>query len=666
MRYLIPSLTKYFQVTLIISIITCFASFSHVEAKEEKNSKNGSSAKNTSENKKAQNQNNNGAPNSQELTDKDLLFIDLREAARQNDLLKAIQIAGNLKDYPMQDYVEYFQLKPRLYESSGRANPATDADREVEKFLQRYKDSGLADRLRNDWILVLGKRRDWNEVDRQYAQFALDDDTQVKCYSFLARLYKGENPKQVGLAARAAILDSRYFGDACPDAVQALHARGGLTQSEAEAISRIASENGLDTLSKKIMNDPIFEMVKLARTNPTNALIKLEEFDFAGSSEHRGLMYGVVGQFLAKKQDPKALEAFKRQHQLSDSTLLSPESSEWKVRAALKEKDWKFVKESIDGMPDWIRQRDPAWTYWYGRALKELKDPRANEYFMTISSQFNFYGQLALEELNKPITIPTKVIVTDSEISTIAINHPAFDKAAKLYALNLRTEGNREWNWELRNLSDRELIAVAEYGKRIGLLDRTVNTADRTKSEHNFALRYPTPYIEKLNPITQKINLDIHWVYGLIRQESRFIISAKSGVGASGLMQVMPTTGKYVAKKIGLADFRPENLSEINTNLVIGCNYLNMVLGDLDGSWGLASAAYNAGPSRPKQWRQSLKKPVDGAIFAETIPFNETRTYVKNVLSNAVYYAHLNGKTNSLKEKLGNVYPTVAVSSNLP
>ena len=136
-------------------------------------------------------------------------------------------------------------------------------------------------------------------------------------------------------------------------------------------------------------------------------------------------MYGVVGQFLAKKQDPKALEAFKRQHQLSDSTLLSPESSEWKVRAALKEKDWKFVKESIDGMPDWIRQRDPAWTYWYGRALKELKDPRANEYFLSVSSQFNFYGQQALEELNKPITIPTKVTVSDPEITAIALNHPA-------------------------------------------------------------------------------------------------------------------------------------------------------------------------------------------------------------------------------------------------
>jgi soluble lytic murein transglycosylase len=406
--------------------------------------------------------------------------------------------------------------------------------------------------------------------------------------------------------------------------------------------------------------------VKLARTNPSLAFVQLEGLDFAGNPEHRGLMYGLVGQFLAKKQDHKALEAYKRQHQSSDSYLLSPESLEWKVRAALKEKDWKFVRDAIDGMPDHIRMRDPAWTYWYGRALKELKDPKANEYFAIVSPQHNFYGQLALEELNKPIVIPPKVSVTDVEISTIAHNHPAFDKAAKLYAMNLRTEGNREWNWELRDLSDKELIAAAEYGKRIGLLDRTVNTADRTKLEHNFSLRFPTPYLDKLQSITHKINLDINWVYGLIRQESRFIVAAKSGVGASGLMQVMPTTGKYVAKKIGLNDFRVDTLSEVNTNLMIGCNYLNMVLNDLDGSWGLASAAYNAGPSRPKQWRQTLKHPVDGAIFAETIPFNETRNYVKNVLSNSIYYANLTGKSQSLKEKLGNVYPAIAVTSNLP
>ena len=233
--------------------------------------------------------------------------------------------------------------------------------------------------------------------------------------------------------------------------------------------------------------------------------------------------------------------------------------------------------------------------------------------------------------------------------------------------MNLRTEGNREWNWELRGMSDQELIAAAEYGKKIGLIDRAVNTADRTKAEHNFYLRYPTPHIEKLQPITQKLHLDMYWVYGLIRQESRFVMVAKSHVGASGLMQVMPATGKYVAKKIGMNDYRPEKLSELQTNLVLGSNYLSMVLNDLDGSWGLASAAYNAGPGRPKQWRQSLTKTVDGAIYAETIPFNETRTYVKNVLANAVFYGTVyTGKAHSLKEKLGIVRPTQAVSSNLP
>ena len=144
-------------------------------------------------------------------------------------------------------------------------------------------------------------------------------------------------------------------------------------------------------------------------------------------------------------------------------------------------------------------------------------------------------------------------------------------------------------------------------------------------------------------------------------------MAAKSSVGASGLMQVMPTTAQYVAKKIGMTDYSVDKLSDLQTNLTLGSNYLNMVLNDLDGSWGMASGAYNAGPGRPKQWRQTLTKPVSMEIFAETIPFNETRTYVKNVLSNANYYEILStGKSQSLKEKLGAVYPAQATSSNLP
>jgi soluble lytic murein transglycosylase len=147
-------------------------------------------------------------------------------------------------------------------------------------------------------------------------------------------------------------------------------------------------------------------------------------------------------------------------------------------------------------------------------------------------------------------------------------------------------------------------------------------------------------------------------VYGLIRQESRFIIDARSGVGASGLMQVMPATGQYVAKKIGLTDFVQAMLTDLRTNILLGANYMNMVLASADGSQPLASAAYNAGPGRARNWRATLNGPMEGAIFAESIPYAETRSYVKNVLANATNYAALfDNKPQSLKARLGVVRP---------
>ncbi len=337
------------------------------------------------------------------------------------------------------------------------------------------------------------------------------------------------------------------------------------------------------------------------------------------------------------------------------------------MRTALREGDWKLVKEAIESMSPAVRKRDPAWTFWYGRAQKELGDESlSKETMQALMNQFHFYGQLAREELGMKIYVPKKAHPDESLVKQMG-SQKAFARAVRFYDMGLRFEGNREWNWALRGLSDQQLIAVAEHAKRIGLYDRAVNTADRTKSEHDFSLRYPTPYKDALSPIAQSIGLDTNWAYGLIRQESRFIMNARSHVGASGLMQVMPATAKYVAKKIGMNDFKTSQLSDMNTNLKLGSNYLNMVLQDLDGSWALASAAYNAGPGRPKMWREKLPRTVEGAIFAETIPFNETRGYVKNVLANANYYSALSSsKTPSLKQRLGTVSPKTSVLSELP
>ena len=603
-----------------------------------------------------------------ELTEADRTFLELRDASRKNDPARAQQLAANLPNYVFGDYVEYYKIKPQLFDTAGVARADTAADSQVLAFLNKYDGTALADRMRNDWLLVLGKRKDWRSFDAEYPKFALDDDTSVKCYALQSRLAQGEIAAKTAHDARLVMLDPKFYGQGCQELVPLLLNAGAITPAEAKAYGRSAAEVGLETVGRKMAGeDPIGEIVKAARADPVKAFRDFSQNASRYSKENQAAAWGVIGQFLAKRQDLRADDVFRKQHDLGFNELLSTESQEWKVRAALRAQDWPLAKDAIETMNPAVRSKDPAWTYWYGRALEATgQSAKAKDQYELIHEQFNFYGQLAREELGKKTLIPTRVRVTDQEIKPMA-ERKGFIRGERFYAMNLRFEGNREWNWELRGMSDKELLAAAEYAKRIQLYDRTVNTADRTKVEHDFTLRFPTPYRDELTPIARQIDLNLAWAYGLIRQESRFIMNATSSVGASGLMQVMPNTGKYVAKKIGMTSYTPEKLKDTNTNLTLGSNYLNMVLVDLDGSWVLASAAYNAGPSRSKLWRERLNAPVEGAIFAETIPFHETRTYVKNVLSNASYYSGvMTGQTISLKQRLGTIAPKTAIQSELP
>jgi soluble lytic murein transglycosylase len=322
---------------------------------------------------------------------------------------------------------------------------------------------------------------------------------------------------------------------------------------------------------------------------------------------------------------------------------------------------------TIDRMPPSLRS-DSAWIYWYGRALKaESRPAEAQDHFAQIAPQFNFYGKLAAEELGIPIVLPPRALApTAEDIAPMSAN-AGFARAQKFYELGMRLEGHREWNWQLRGMSDRQLLAAAEYARSASLLDRMINTSDRTRSEFDFTQRFPSPFRDTMVQYATPLGLDETWVYGLIRQESRFIMDARSHVGASGLMQLMPATARYVARKMNVSNFSPARVNELDMNLMLGTAYLKLVLDDLDGSPMLATAAYNAGPGRPRAWRSSLVRPVEGAIFAETIPFNETRDYVKKVMSNSVYYAALfENKAQSLKQRLGTIAPKSAGTTELP
>jgi soluble lytic murein transglycosylase len=614
----------------------------------------------------------------------DRIFMQLREAARANDAGKAAMLAAQIPDYPAPGYVEYFTIKPQLFDSQGHAR--VDApDEPVLSFLQRYDGQAIADRLRNDYLVVLGGRHDWRNFEQQYSRFVLNDDTQVKCYALEARAARGED---VADAARALLVDPKWYGDGCVDLIVALGRVQQFSSDDVWQQIRLAYEQNYPNAGAKIVDalgqerpDPtlfdnatstpplylargvmpntpahqltLLAITRMARNDPAMAAATFSSVAPSLTPPERAIGWGTIGYQAALKRMPGAADWYR----LSVNAPLSNQAYEWRTRSALLAGDWNMVRWSVEQMPASLRSQ-PAWTYWHARALKQAGSAAsAAPEFQSIADRYDFYGQLALEELGQKITIPPRTTVSDSEIAQMQ-SVPGFALSQRFYAMNLRLEGNREWNWPLRTMSDRQLLAAAQYAKRIELFDRTVNTADKTKTEHDFSLRYLSPFREIVERDAQNTGLDVEWAYGLIRQESRFIINARSEVGAGGLMQLMPGTAQLVAKKIGMGTVSRAQMNDINTNILLGTNYLSMIYNQFDNSAVLATAGYNAGPGRPNKWRGDLTAPVEGAVFAETIPFTETRDYVKNVLSNTVYYAALfEGRPQSLKARLGYIAP---------
>ena len=218
--------------------------------------------------------------------------------------------------------------------------------------------------------------------------------------------------------------------------------------------------------------------------------------------------------------------------------------------------------------------------------------------------------------------------------------------------MDMRIEGAKEWAWATRKMSDRQLLVAAEVARRNELYDRSISAADRTVQMHDFNLRYPAPYREALQENLHKHGLEEAWVYGLMRQESRFITRVSSDAGAAGLMQIMPATARWVARQIGMKGYRKGLIHQLDVNIKLGTYYMKTVSHQFDDNPVLASAAYNAGPNKAQQWRGT--QAMEGAIYVENIPFDETRDYVKKVMSNTVYYSMLFGQpAPSLKQRLG-------------
>ena len=602
---------------------------------------------------------------------------------KQLDALRTLRSQNELEPW-----VEYWQLRQRLEDDVNGDSLSSAAA--VGDFLARSPGSYLAEKLRAEWLRLLGKRAQWPDFQRDYPLLVEPDDELV-CYALQARASEQQDPSVLE-EARPLWFSSLELANSCVPLMERLIVVGRITTDdvwlrlrhllEANKLAaakktagylpqnQMPSAKTLDAIADKPLRYldkslpdygsrasremVLYAVERLAKSDPVAAADAWQRMQARFSATERSYAWAQIAWSGAQHHVPQALTWYLAADEAPQ--VLSEDQLTWRVRAALRASDWPAVQHAIENMPTQLAAK-PDWTYWLGRALAAQGHPEeARISYFRISGQANFYGNLASEELGQPIQIPPRAAApTSEELADVRAN-PGFRRALALFRLELRNEGVREWNWSLRGMGDRQLIAAAELARYSEVLDRSISSADRTQVEHDFSLRYPAPFRKLVDVQAKELSLDHGWIYGLMRQESRFVMTAQSGVGAQGLMQLMPKTAQWVARKIGLKGYRPANVAEMETNVALGTNYLRMVLASLDNHPLLASAAYNAGPSRARKWRADV--PLEGAIYAETIPFKETREYVKKVMSNAVYYSALfEDQPRSLKSRLGVVGP---------
>jgi len=618
----------------------------------------------------------------------DEVLLQMKQAFQRGDKARLAALLPQARGHVLEPWAAYWELKARLQEAGAN---------EVQDFFARYPGTYQEDRLRNDWLLLTGQRRDWDNFSAAIAGFRMGDDAQVRCYAILVDALRSGSATQ----AQADEIRRNWFAqrdsdDGCLTAADRMIAARLLSPNDAWKKARLAIEanrpqaaRGAVTLASPDAL-PLFEevnasaakflvtrgpvaaksrrelvtlaLIKIAMADPEQAASQLDaKWSAMLSAEERNWIWGTIGRQSAIKLWPQAVSYFGNVTKNAD---LSDDMLGWRVRAALRAGQWKDVAPAINAMSE-ASQQDPTWTYWKARALVNAggdeRRAQARELYQGIAGTRGFYEMLALEELGQRVMAATRPAPLTPEERNAARLNPSLNRGLYAIAIGLRPEGTREWNYATNlhdrgGMDDRALLAAADFACQREVWDRCINTSERTKGVIDVEQRFPMPFHDTVLRKSQDIGLDPAYVYGLIRQESRFIMDARSGVGASGLMQVMPATARWTARKIGMTDFTPGQINDRETNITIGTNYLKLALDDFDDSMALAAAAYNAGPGRPRSWRNG---PVlDAAIWAENVPFNETRDYVKKVLANTTNYAAIiTGRPQSLKERLGRVGP---------
>jgi soluble lytic murein transglycosylase len=607
-------------------------------------------------------------------------FIAAMATAQSATDLPPSDDPASLSGYPLYPYLQAQRLARRL-ELSRRAaasDPAAVAalDAEISAFLAQQGNQPVTRTLRPNWLASLAARGQWDAYLRQYDP---ERDTQIalRCHWLTARTVRGPAAGLVD-ALTETWLTPKSLPDACDPALAWWKERGGPGIELTGQRARLALESGDASLGRflarslpaeraapllqwaALIEQPTREVnalianparpvepqaledgwLRFARADAEAAAAALPALRQARSLDQRAASpYALsIALALSWSRQPRALEYFRQVHEDD----LDERGHEWRARAALWAGDWREVAAAIAAMPEPLRSQT-RWRYWSARASEQLGNAaQARESYEAVIPTDNWYAVHAAARLDRKYVPQLQPLsLNDRDIEALAAE-PAFVRTRELLASDMTSAAASEWRAALDELPPARQAQAVGLAARWGWHDQAIATAARQKIFNDYDLLYPRPFDAEVAAASRRTGLPQDLIYAIIRQESLYRADAGSSAGALGLMQLLPETARITARQAGLPAPMRSQLLLPEVNIPLGSAFLASLLQRFDGEAALAAAGYNAGPGAAKRWLPPASMDID--VWAENIPFNETRAYVQRVAWHALVFDWLESR----------------------
>ncbi|QKZ04093.1 transglycosylase SLT domain-containing protein [Pseudomonas eucalypticola] len=596
-----------------------------------------------------------------DLTTQRQYYDQAKRALAKGDSGPYFQYAPMLADYPLEPYLAYDELTARL---------KTASNDEIEKFLAAHGDLPQANWMKLRWLRWLAERGDWQTFAKYYD--AKLNFTELDCLNGQYQLSHGLKAEGYASAQKLWLT-----GKTQPDACEALFglwaADGQLTEDKRWQRLKLAAHTRnyalanalvatLPTLGNQgrllisvaqnpeLLTDPsrfqpateaMADVVglglrRLAKQDPDRAMQMLDSYasSMRFSRDEKVSIAREIGLTLARNYDPRALDLMTQYDpELRDNTV-----TEWRLRLLLRLGRWQDAYDLTRRLPQDLATTN-RWKYWQARSLElaQPQNPQVAVLYRNVAKERDFYGFLAADRTQAPYSLANRPLVISNALMNKVRNTPGIRRAMELLDRGQVVDARREWYY-VSNLFNRdEMVAQAKLAYDMHWYFPAIRTISQAQYWDDLDIRFPMAHRDTL--VREATNRGIHssWVFAITRQESAFMDDARSGVGAMGLMQLMPGTAKETARKFSIPLATPSQAIDPDKNIQLGAAYLSQVHAQFNGNRVLASAAYNAGPGRVKQWLRGANH-LSFDVWVESIPFDETRQYVQNVLSYAVIY----------------------------